>query len=252
MPEFHSYRNSLLTQLAGWPDVEGLIWAGSSAEVDRADEWSDLDFFVMVRSGEQERFRRDLSWLPANNEIAWFARETAHGLKVVFQDGFVLEFAVFDREELSLAVVNHHALEFGDEDLAVRLESIYRPEAPSDWLTLDDRLGLACALLLIGAGRYARGERLVGGQFVRSYAVREALAAAKLALTPANAAVADSLDAWRRAEQVYPDFARDIEVAANLPVPQAAKAISEVLRQHFGDRSTVPAAAVEVLDRRLP
>lgn len=251
MPTFAEFRAALPALVSAVPDVTGLVWAGASAEPQRADEWSDHDFFLLVRTGMQERFRRQLDWLPEHESIAFASRETAHGVKVVYGDGFVLEFAVFDNEELAQSVVNHHVLAFGDDVIASILPGIARHEAPYDSRTVDDHLGLFYALLLIGSGRYRRGERLVGGQAVRSYAVTHLLEVARRLLTSETPSVRDGLDVWRRVELEFPAFAAELDAALACPVPEAAQRLSHLGLKWFGDASAVPALASAVLARRL-
>lgn len=251
MPTFAGFREALPAHVAGLPDVVGLVWAGSSAEPQRADEWSDHDFFLIVRSGTQESFRQRLDWLPDAADIAFASRETAHGLKVVYSDGFVLEFAVFDETELAQAVVNHHALALGDDSIAATLQGIVRTTAPADSRTLDDHLGLFYALLLIGSGRFHRGERLVAGQFVRSYAVGHLLEVAHRLLPSEHPEVRDALDPFRRVEWEFPVFAAELDAALACEVPVAARRLSELASHWFGSHSTVPAAAAAVLSQRL-
>lgn len=251
MPSFVAFREALPADVRALPDVTGLVWAGASAEPSRADEWSDHDFFLVVRPGRGEHFRRGLSWLPWHEEIAFACRETEHGLKVVYCDGFVLEFAVFDEAELSHAVLNHHALAFGDEQLAAVLPSLVRNTVPVDPLTIDDHLGLFYALLLIGSGRYRRGERLVGGQFVRSHAVGHLLAVAHAVLPSERPEARDALDPWRRLELQFPEFAAAVEAAVALPVLTAAEHLSSLGVRWFGGHSEVPAVAAQVLTVRL-
>ena len=251
MPTFAGFREALPAQVAGLPDVVGLVWAGASAEPQRADEWSDHDFFLVVRSGTQEMFRRGLDWLPQSSDIAFASRETAHGLKVVYRDGFVLEFAVFDEAELAQAVVNHHALALGGDSIAKTLQGIARTTAPTDSRSLDDHLGLFYALLLIGTGRFHRGERLVGGQFVRSYAVGHLLEVAHRLLPSERPEVRDALDPFRRVEWEFPVFAAELDAALACEVPEAARRLCDLALQWFGSHSTVPAIAGAVLSRRL-
>jgi len=86
--------------------VIGLVLLGSSAEVSRIpDAWSDHDFFVVTVDGVQENFR---TGLPDAEQIVLHPRETAHGLKVLFADGHLIEFAIFDLKELRLARVNDY------------------------------------------------------------------------------------------------------------------------------------------------
>ncbi|MES1246605.1 MAG: hypothetical protein ABUS54_02900, partial [Actinomycetota bacterium] len=61
-----------------------LVAVGSMAERDSSpDAWSDHDFFVIAKPGEQERLRSQLGWLPEAGRIVLAFRETAHGVKVV-------------------------------------------------------------------------------------------------------------------------------------------------------------------------
>ena len=74
----------------------GLVALGSlSGEPPAADEYSDHDFCVVARAGEEERLRTDLSWFPDASEIALAFRETAHGVTVLYRSAHLLEFAVF-------------------------------------------------------------------------------------------------------------------------------------------------------------
>lgn len=104
---------------------------GSTAETERVDEWSDHDFFVITESGEQKPLRGDLSWLPNSESIAFWFRETEHGLKVVNESGEVLEFAIFDCHELRGCVVNHHRLAYGGQEVEQAL-SVAGARLPHD------------------------------------------------------------------------------------------------------------------------
>ena len=95
--EYRAFSNELTQSARQNPRVVGLIAVGSMSEVATVpDAWSDHDFFLIVQPGEQESFRTDLSWLPQPNTIALSFRDTEHGLKVVYNNGHLLEFAVFD------------------------------------------------------------------------------------------------------------------------------------------------------------
>lgn len=63
--DYRAFTQALAGGLKADARVVGLVAVGSMAERDYApDEWSDHDFFVLTRPGEQEAFRSDLSWLP--------------------------------------------------------------------------------------------------------------------------------------------------------------------------------------------
>ena len=90
-----------LTQVArDRDDVIGLVGMGSTAELWRVDEWSDHDFAWMVQPGAQDRYRYDLSWLPDAERIALSVVEHHGGVKVIYDDGHVLEFGMATLESL--------------------------------------------------------------------------------------------------------------------------------------------------------
>ena len=70
---FADYSSRLIQSAESDSSVLGLVLVGSTAETLRVDEWSDHDFFLVVA------------------------------------DGHVLEFAVFEVEELPLAGINSFA-----------------------------------------------------------------------------------------------------------------------------------------------
>src|SRR3954447_20592792 len=105
--EYRAFTRELTERLRADERAIGLVAVGSMADRDYApDEWSDHDFLVITRAGAQEEVRNDLSWLPNGERIALSLRETDHGLIVIYDDGHLLEFAVFDLEEIALAGVN--------------------------------------------------------------------------------------------------------------------------------------------------
>ncbi|MDQ5975545.1 MAG: hypothetical protein QG661_2754, partial [Actinomycetota bacterium] len=77
--------DTLIATAEADPHVVGLVLAGSSAQPWRRDRWSDHDFLMITADGTPERYRTDLSWLPDNEQIAFWFRETAHGLKVLYR-----------------------------------------------------------------------------------------------------------------------------------------------------------------------
>jgi len=99
---FRNWTERLHAKLGADARVIGLVMLGSSAEAQRTpDAWSDHDFFVITHPGTQEALRTHLDWLPEPDQIVLRPRETKHGLKVLYDDGHVIEFAVFDLQELT-------------------------------------------------------------------------------------------------------------------------------------------------------
>jgi hypothetical protein len=178
------------------------------------DRWSDHDFFLIVPAGRQEELRDDLSWLPRGDEIELAFRETAHGLKVVYADGHLAEFAVFDLEELGVAGVNRYRvlLDRGGVEERVREVAARRPQRQSD----DYLFGMFVTGVQVGAGRVARGERLSGAFFLVS-AARHLCALLADALPAERRSLLDDLDPLRRFELVYPELGAEIEAALRDP-----------------------------------
>lgn len=151
-----------LTELAAAdPRVVGLVAVGSMADRYYAsDDWSDHDFLLVSEPGEQEALRAELGWLPHHDRIALAFRETEHGLKVVYDDGHMLEFAVFDLEEIGLAGINRYRVLLdrgGVEERCTWVRDHPRPQPDDEHL-----FGMAVTAALVAAGRARRGaERLL-------------------------------------------------------------------------------------------
>src|SRR5437868_13505770 len=107
--KYHSFTARLREGLEADRRVLGLVALGSmSGEPPEPDQWSDHDFFVISRDGEEERLRTELAWLPDPDEVVFAYRETAHGVNAFYRSGHLLEFAVFTLDELQLARVNRY------------------------------------------------------------------------------------------------------------------------------------------------
>ncbi len=225
MDAFLDYSQRLAAGAEAHPDVVGLVLVGSAADTDRVDEWSDHDFFLIVKDGMSEGFRQDLSWLPDSHDVVIRPRETDHGLKVVYSDGHVLEFAVFDDKELELASVNYWAVPVDKTNITSRVEALEKKtvggkfEEEKEW-------ELFLAHILIAVGRARRGEILIAGQAIRSYMMRHVLGFVRdrLAPAPGTEGIEDNLDRFRRVEQQYPAEGARLDQIMQLPVEDSARA----------------------------
>jgi hypothetical protein len=224
------FSNQLAANITALDDAIGLILVGSTSDTHRVDEWSDHDFFVVTVEGSGEGLRQDLSWLPFNDRIAWATRETAHGLKVVYEFGHVLEFAVFNDSELELAKVNAATVAVDKANIQARVAALRTASepTPADW---NAELELLLTHILIGVGRARRGETLIAGQHTRSYLLGHALGLLGHWI-PAEADTegsVDNLNRFRRFEQRHPLLAREIETALQADVETGASQILELL-----------------------
>ena len=82
---------------------------------------SDHDVFVVTTDGVAGPRAYDLSWLPAAERIVLVFPETVHGRGVVYDDGHLVELAVFDNHELELARVNVYRVFLDRAGIADRL-----------------------------------------------------------------------------------------------------------------------------------
>jgi hypothetical protein len=227
-PEAHrDFTREVLANLARESDVLGLVGLGSTSGLPpEPDQFSDHDLFVVTRPGAQQRYRSDLGWLPGSaGPVALSFRETAHGLKVLFGSGHLVEFAVFDPDELSLARVNRHAVLLDRADIAPRMRRVQEATAALTAGPVPDlawHAGQLLSNLVAGAGRAARGERLSGHHLVRVSALGHLVAVLRAGLPQEAVNLLDDLDPSRRLERALPAVASDLDAALRLPVIEAA------------------------------
>jgi len=246
----------LSDRLAADERVLGLVALGSMAAQDtQPDRWSDHDFFVIVRTGEQEAFRRDLSWVPEAEDLVLSYRETAHGLKALYRNGHLLEFAVFDPEELHLARVNCYRVLLdhgGISDAMARVRAETVAWTAHSQMGDFERFGQLLANLLVAAGRSARGEELSGRQFV-GYALQH-LAALLARHVPKEVddQPLDDLDPLRRFERSWPELGTELNDLLEEPPAKAAQGLLGIARRELGGRLPgYPAEAVATVERAM-
>ncbi len=250
--DYERLTERLAGRLASEPEVVGLVALGSmSGEPPLPDAWSDHDFFVVTRPGAQERFRSRLDWLPDPDDVVLSFRETAHGVKALYRSAHLLEFAVFDPEELRLARVNRFRILLDRADVAARMRDVREESArasasdrPDDgWL-----LGQLLTALLVGTGRFRRGERLAAHQLVRATALGHLVALVARHVPAAPSARRDDLDPLRRFEEAWPGIGREVGEALRREVPVAAGGILAVaVRELSGRMPAFPADATSTV-----
>lgn len=235
--------------------VLGLVALGSMAQTDYApDRFSDHDFFVVTVSGEQEALRGDLAWLPRATDIVLSFRETAHGLKALYRDGHLVEFAVFSPAELDLAKVNRYRVLFDRTDIAARMARVatttaegVRTSAPEPAFTF----GMFLTHLLVGCGRHWRGEELSGHEAVKEFALRDLLALLGRQSHAPRRDLLDGLDPLRRFETVHPDLGRELREALALETPRAAGRMLDIAERDVVPSLSHPPAEAVLAVRRM-
>jgi lincosamide nucleotidyltransferase B/F len=211
-----------------------LLGLGSvGLERDRLDDYSDLDFFVIVKPGNKQPFIDTVDWLEAVYPVAYAFQNTTDGCKVMFEDGVFCEFAIFEPDELAHIPFAAGRIIWKEDDFD---DSICAPTAQktSKPLDVDWQVGEALTNLYVGLCRCRRGEKLSGARFVQVHAVDRVVELTALVETQ-HSARKDQFTYERRYEQRFPLTAQ--KMTAFMPgyeyTPQAAKAILEFLEQHF-------------------
>ena len=230
------------------PEVVGLVLAGSSAQPWRRDQWSDHDFLMITADGTQERYRTDLSWLPDNEQIAFWFRETAHGLKVLYRTGLLVEFAVFDRGEFAGCGLNHYDVAIDRGGIAELAEAIQARSLAPRTVDRPAELRNFLCLVYIATGRARRGELLSASVFVHYYALEHLLVLLRDLLPPDQCDGLDALDVWRRFETADPSLGAALGDAVSRPVEEAARALTDVADRELRVRwDGYPAAETQVV-----
>jgi predicted nucleotidyltransferase len=253
--QYQAFTDALVKRLADDERVLGLVALGSMARRDyEPDEWSDHDFFVVTREGEQEWFRADPSWLPDASRLVLHFRETEHGVKALYASGHLVELAVFDPRELGLARVNRCRVLLDRGGVEARAGEVARATAAALDAARepDERLfGQFVTNLLVGVGRDRRGERLSGAQFVKGHAVRHLLVLLARHVPSARSGLLDDLDPFRRFELAHPGLAVEISAATAAATPDAASALLALAGRALSGVPGYPEAAVRAVADRL-
>ena len=237
---------SFLDELTRWagdqPSVIGLVALGSAAGLSHApDEWSDHDVWVVTREGAAAPLRNDPSWLPdAESIIGWFV-ETSHGRSAVYDDGHLVEVAIFEDSELELARANDFRVLYDGGGLQVRLEQITASTAAEGGNQADLAGGRFIVEMLIGLGRLGRGELLSAGVLIRGRAV-----ASLLRTIGGEHELLDGLDPLRRVEMVHPALAERLSKSLSLPLVDGAQSLVDIAEEWLPETQVSP-IAVQVL-----
>jgi lincosamide nucleotidyltransferase len=190
-----------------------LIGLGSvGLEMERLDDYSDLDFFVIVRPGYpgyKERIISDLSWLERAHPLAYWFQNTVDGHKALFVDGLYAEFAIFSPDELThIPAAGARVVWSVDEFDASALRM--RPPTAPEPRTVEWLVGELITNLYVGLCRLRRGETLSATRLIQGHAIDRLIDLSPL-VEPPSPALVDGFASERRYEQRSP------VIAASLP-----------------------------------
>jgi len=158
--------------LARRGDALALIGLGSvGLDLDRLDEHSDMDFFVVAEDGAKQGYLDSIDWLEALCPVEFSFPNSIDGRKVLFSDGLFAEYAVFTLDELRAASFPPGRLVWAREDAPAGLERSGRQPGPSPYDYPEYHVNEAVTNLYVGLHRDARGERLAATRLIQAHAV---------------------------------------------------------------------------------
>ncbi|WP_018247452.1 hypothetical protein [Orenia marismortui] len=227
--------NQIGKSLESTGEALALLGLGSvGKELDRLDEYSDLDFFVIAKEGSKMRFIDDLDWLTSISPVAYHFQNTDDGYKLLYKDGIYCEFAVFEEKELAEIDFAEGRIVWKEEGFD---ESICSPQdkdirwkpQSKDWA-----IGEALTCLYVGLTRFARGEKLSATRFIQSYALDNMLSLSNF-ITDEVDYYKDKYQNERRYEKRYPEIAKELSdmVQGYDRCPESAIAIVEFMDDNF-------------------
>ncbi|WP_348789368.1 hypothetical protein [Leifsonia sp. NPDC080035] len=240
-------------RVVGWARsddrVLGVALLGSGADRDRIDGWSDHDLLLLAEPDAVPRLRADLAWLPDAERIAAVGHEWHDGVKVLFDDGRVLELGVTDPAGLARFPLAAAAIVYDAGPLAAGLGAARAGTETRRLSEPADAAAVFLVELVVGVGRVRRGERLSGGDVIRSEA---ALTLADLIVARSGAGHPDPFDGWRRLESVHPAAAERLDALLARSPEDAARGLLElaedVLAPGWADW---PSRGADAVRRRL-
>jgi lincosamide nucleotidyltransferase B/F len=227
--------NDIGASLARSNKALALIGLGSvGIEVDRLDEFSDLDFFAIVEPGYKAEFIEDLGWLGSISPIAYSFRNTPDGHKLLFRDGVFCEFAIFEERELPEIPFAPGRIIWKKQGVPDTLALPQRVHRVAENTSLEWSLGEALTNLYVGASRFYRGEKLSAMRLIQGYAVDRVLELAELIQTSA-ASPGDVFAPERRYEQRRSSIANELSafMQGYDRSIESAEAILLFLERHF-------------------
>lgn len=232
--------------LARRGDAIALIGLGSvGTDLDRLDEHSDLDFFVVVEDDARQRYLHSIDWLEELASVAFSFANTSDGRKVLFADGIYAEYAVLTLDGFAACPAPAGRVIWQRADAPEGLgEARHLPDVSA----CDDaqwQADEAVTNLYVGLHRDARGETLSATRLIQTHAVDRVLTIA--GLSAGRSARQDAFAVERGAER---RFGASVPLAAMVPGysgnREAALAILAWVEAHADVNATLAAAIREL------
>jgi lincosamide nucleotidyltransferase B/F len=240
---------AIATSLAHSGHGLALLGVGSvGTELNRLDQYSDLDFFAIVEPGYKATFIENLAWLEAVCPIAYAFQNSRDGQKVLFTDGIFVEFAVFVPAELENIPHDEGRVVWqkdGFDATALRAPAPQPEQHPREFY-----LGEALTNLYVGLLRLHRGEHLSAMRFIQVYAVNNLLELSADIERPMMPASRDRYAPERRYEQRFPETAPHLSsfIQGYDRSDASARAILGFLEGHFPVNAAIKQRILELCE----
>jgi uncharacterized membrane protein YfbV (UPF0208 family) len=224
---------SLISIASQDPNIEALLGLGSIANPDRLDDYSDIDFFLIVKQGHKQSFIETLSWLMPLEPVFYY-QNTQDGYKVLLANHVMLEFAVFTMSEL-INIPYHRPVILFARTKAIE-KAIPIPVISNTGFHGQYHLEEALTNLYIGLLREHRGEKFAAFQMIQEFALHQVLLALR---NPSTSIEIDPFNPRRRIEQYDPELAIWIHSVVQ-GIQQNRQAASMILNKIKAKISTNP------------
>jgi len=199
--------DEIARSLSKYEETVALIGLGSvGIDTDRLDQYSDIDFFVIVKDGYSEQFIKNLGWLNEAYPLAYSFYNTTEGCKILFEDGVYGEYAVFSEtrlKEIDLVDARLHWVKPGSN---FNFKPTLNPT--KKYGSIDYAFNEALTNIYVGLNRYLRGELLSAHTFIQGHALNNVLSV--LPLIEPEMVKGDFYTPTRRLEKRFPQFTQVI------------------------------------------
>ncbi|KOP29076.1 hypothetical protein ADM98_09185 [Exiguobacterium sp. BMC-KP] len=193
--------------IAQTDDALVLLGLGSvGQELERLDDYSDLDFFVIAKPGKKVRFIEQLDWLENAHPLQFQFQNTQDGHKIMFDDGIYAEFAIFELDELSEIAFSAGRIVWCDSSFDAFERLVPQPHnSSSEHPSIDYAIHEALTNLYVGLCREARGETLSAFRLIQQFAVGQLIYVLS-SFEKEEATYVDPFAPERRIEQRFPEM----------------------------------------------
>jgi hypothetical protein len=215
-------------------DTLALLALGSvGIECSRIDEYSDLDFFLIVKKGSKSKYLDSLFWLNDVYPLAYWFKNTVDGYKILFEDGIYGEFAVFEESEMDTISYNEGRWIFKKPECTTNnVQS--KPFEPIESNDIEYQINELLTNLLVGMQRYRRGEKLAAQRLIEFFALNRLLSILT-SIYIEEKGYPDKFNLERRIEFRFPIFAKSLPlfVQGIENVPASASHLLAFVTSHF-------------------